>query len=149
MFSESTLAVTHLNRSFYFWMFKLVSLCTLRFLREWRSWSWSVVWDTDRRSLLSSYAISAGLEWVPVWSSYLRIISFTSLMFYSVCTDLGCPKVYFWATSLSPVLSIFLNSFSTPFTFYSYSGWPLTILVAPKIFDKYFLFVWGHRIASY
>ena len=122
MFSESTLTVTLLNRFSHFWMFKSVSFCTLRFLREWESRSWSVVWDTDRRSLFSSYAISAGLEWVPVWSSYLRIISFTSLMFYSVCTDLGCPKPYFWATSLSPVLSIFFNSFSTPFTFHLIFG---------------------------
>ena len=56
-----------------------------------------------------------------------------------------------WSTS--PISSIFFNRFFTPFMFYSYSAWSLSILVAsylyPKIFNNYYLFPWEYNIASY
>ena len=60
--------------------------------------------------------------------------SFSGSIFSSVRTDLGRPEFSFRATS--PVSSIFFNSLFTPFTFHSYSGWSLTILLAPY---RYFI----------
>ena len=43
--------------------------------------SWWSTGDTVRQLIIRSHAISAGVEWVTGWSSWLGIISSTSLMF--------------------------------------------------------------------
>ena len=111
--------------------------------------SYSVV--SDGGSILSSRAIFASAEWISGWSSWLRVIYSTSLIFYSVRTDVNHPE-HFRATSI--VLPIFFISFLSPVTFDLYSRWSLTILVAPysffiQKFKNYFLFVWEHHITSY
>ena len=78
--------------------------------------SWSIIQDTDWRSILSSSATSASVEWVPGWSPWLRIISSTSLMFSSARTNLGHPEPFF--RDPPPVSSIFSNSFITRFIFW-------------------------------
>ena len=114
-----------------FSMFESVSFYIFRFLRERRFRSWSIIRNTEWKSTLSLRAISVGVEWVSGWTFWLRIISSTSLMLSSVHTDLGRQELSFPATwSIS---SIFFNSFFAPFTFHSYSGWSLTILVAPYL----------------
>ena len=130
---------------------KSVNFCLYRFLRERKSRSWSIIPDSDRGSILSSRAIFASAEWIPGWSSWLRLIYSPSLTFYSVRTDVNRPE-HFRATSLVPL--IFFISFPSPVTFDLYSRWSLAILVAPysffiQRFKNYFLFVWEHHITSY
>ena len=71
------------------------------------------------RTILGSRVISAGVGRALGWSSWLRIISSVSSVFYSV-------RTFFLSNVAS--LSILLNSFLIPFTFHAYSGWSLAIL---------------------
>ena len=117
------------------------SVCFHTLLSGWRSRSWSIIQNTDRQLVLSSHAVSAGEEWVLGRSSWLRIISSTTLMFSSVHTDLDHPQPSFQATS--QVLSNFFNSFFTPFMFHSCFGWSLTIFVALHLY-----FIWRYLIIT-
>ena len=127
-FSEYTLKVTLLTGSYIFQCLNQQVFCTLFLFRARRSRFWSIIRDSDWQSILSSRANSAVVEWVPDWSFWLRTVSSTSLMFSSIRTDLGHPERSFRAyQSLS-------YSFFTPFTFHLYSGWLLTILVAPYLY---------------
>ena len=129
-----------LERVMAFLMVESVSLCTLSFLRRLRSRSSSIIQDSDWQSALISRAISADVEWVSGSSSWLRINSLTSLMFFSVRRDLVRPEPSFWPTS--PISSLIFNIFFTPFTFHLYSRWTLIILKTPYLyFNNYFFLV--------
>ena len=101
-----------LEQIMHFSMFESLSFCTFTFLRGPRSRPWSIIWGIDRQSISSSHAISAGVEWVPGYSSWLRIISFT-FHSYSVwlLKILVAPYLYF----IQRYLIITFSSMRTPY----------------------------------
>ena len=151
IFSEYTLAVTYfgsnlLQRIMRFLLFESVSFCTLQFLREQRSRSWSftdliqlrfsaVIQDKAPWSILSPRTISAGVEWVAGWSPQLKIIYFNGLIFLSLRAELDHSEPSFRAAA--PVSAIFIISFFALFASHLYSRWSLTILVG-----TYLYFIW-------
>lgn len=135
-----------LQRIMRFLLFESVSFCTLQFLREQRSRSWSftdliqlrfsaVIQDKAPWSILSPRTISAGVEWVAGWSPQLKIIYFNGLIFLSLRAELDHPEPSFRAAA--PVSAIFIISFFTLFASHLYSRWSLTILVG-----TYLYFIW-------
>ena len=100
IFSEYTLTVTFLNGSNAFQFSNQYVFASCVFFGDKDQGL-----DQSCRTLINNQylvhmLISAGVEWVPGWFSWLRIISSTSLMlcFVHTGTDIGTPEPSFQAT---------------------------------------------------
>ena len=136
-----------------FSMFDLIRFCTVSIIGGKKSRPWTIIWDTDRWSILK---FTCYFCWSRM-ASWLIILAKNHLFYYF--NVLFCvyrfrlSRAFFSSniTSFASLFQQFLHTIYLPLIIWMVINNSCSTILQffLKIFNNYFLFVWEHHIASY